>query len=161
MDSAGLSDERAERSIAGHGLSGARERRGRNPRSSTVHTGPVNVRQGGAMPSLTVNRPAGDVEGPAAAAETADYLQAEYFMRLLAQSRRHSDHRIGEYQKAIAAADAAGDTEGASCLRRQARIEEQDRHTIDGLIENLHRRFPIRVPGGVSQVPRKARLAVR
>jgi hypothetical protein len=113
------------------------------------------------MPSLTVNRPAGDVEGPAAAAETADYLQAEYFMRLLAQSRRHSDHRIGEFQKAIAVAEAAGDTEGASCMRRQARIAEQDRHTIDGLIDNLRRRFPLRVPGGVPRVPRKARLVVR
>jgi hypothetical protein len=113
------------------------------------------------MPSLTVNRAARDVESPVAAAETADYLQAEYFLRLLAQSRRHSDHRIGEYQKAIAVAEAAGDKEGAGCLRRQARIEEQDRQTIDGLIENLHRRFPIRVPGGVPQVPRKARPVVR
>jgi hypothetical protein len=161
MDSAGLSDERGGRSIAGHGLSGARERRGRNPRSSTVRPGPVNVRQGEATPSLTVNRPADDVESPAAAAQTADFLQAEYFLRLLAQSRRQSDHRIGEYQKAIVVAEAAGDTEGAGSLRRQARIEEQDRHTIDGLIEKLHRRFPIRVPGGVPQVPRKARLVVR
>jgi trans-aconitate methyltransferase len=113
------------------------------------------------MPSLTLNRPAGDVESAAAAHETADYLQAEYFLRLLAQSRRHIDHRIAEYQKAIATAEAAGDTEGAATLRRMERAEEQDRQSLDGLIQNLHRRFPIRAPGQVRQVPRGARLVVR
>jgi trans-aconitate methyltransferase len=114
------------------------------------------------MPALTLNRAAGDVECPASANETADYLQAEYFLRLLSQSRRHIDHRIGEYHKAIAAAQAAGDTEGAATLRRMEHTEEQDRQTLEGLIQNLRRRFPVRAPGEVPQVPRgAARLAVR
>jgi hypothetical protein len=114
------------------------------------------------MPALTLNRPAGDVECPASANETADYLQAEYFLRLLSQSRRHIDHRIGEYHKAIAAAQAAGDTEGAATLRRMEHTEEQDRQTLEGLIQNLRRRFPVRAPGEAPQVPRgAARLAVR
>ena len=113
------------------------------------------------MPALTLNRPAGDVECPASANETADYLQAEYFLRLLAQSRRHIDHRIAEYHKAIATAEAAGDTEGAATLRRMERTEEQDRQTLEGLSQNLRRRFPVRTPGEVSHVYRGARLAVR
>jgi trans-aconitate methyltransferase len=113
------------------------------------------------MRALTLNRPADDVECPASANETADYLQAEYFLRLLAQNRRHIDHRIAEYQKAIATAQAAGDTDGAATLRRMAHGEEQDRQTLDGLIQNLRRRFPVRAPGEVPQVPRGARLAVR
>jgi hypothetical protein len=113
------------------------------------------------MPALTLNRPAGDVECPASANETADYLQAEYFLRLLAQSRRHIDHRIAEYHKAIATAEAAGDTEGAATLRRMERTEEQDRQTLEGLSQNLCRLFPVRTPGEVPHVPRGARLAVR
>ncbi|BBZ48333.1 hypothetical protein [Mycobacterium heidelbergense] len=109
------------------------------------------------MPSLTVSRPAGDVE---CSAETADQLQADYFLRLLAQRRRHIEHRIGEYHKAIAGAHAAGDTEGVSNLRRMARIEEQDRQTLDGLIDKLHRRFADQAPGGVPEVARRARPAV-
>jgi hypothetical protein len=113
------------------------------------------------MRALTLNRPAGDVESPASANETADYLQAEYFLRLLAQSRRHIDHRIAEYHKAIAAAQAAGDTEGAATLRRMEHIEEQDRQTLEDLIQNLRRRFSVRSAGELPQLPRGARLVVR
>ena len=131
MDFADLFDERGTRSIAGHGSNGSRDGRGLRPRSSAVRPGPVNVRQGRA-----------NAGPPAAAAETADRLQADYFRRLLGQNRRHIEHRIGEYQKAITTAEAAGDTEGASSLRRMARVEQQERQTLDGLIEKLQRRFP-------------------
>jgi hypothetical protein len=161
MALAGLPDDAGSRSIAGHTLGGARDRRGRIPRSSAVRPGAVDLRQGGAIPALTRNRPAGDVECPALANETADYLQAEYFLRLLTQNRRHIDHKIAEYQKAIATTQAAGDTEGAATLRRMEHEEGQDRQTLDGLIQNLRRRFPVRVPGEVPQVPLGARLAVR
>ncbi len=149
MDPAGLPDERGARPAAGHRLSGVREPRGRRPRSSTVRPGPV------------VNRPAGDVESPTAAHETADHLQAEYFLRLLVQNRHQVDHRLGKYQKAIAAAETAGDTEGTGSLRRMACAEEQDRHTLDGLIENLRRRFPVRGPGEARQIPPVPRLVAR
>jgi hypothetical protein len=138
MASAELPDERGARSVAGHRLGGGgRDQRGRGPHSSTVRPGPVDVR----------HRPAGDVDSPAAAHETADQLQAEYFLRLLAQNRHHVDHRIGKYQKAIAAAEAAGDTEGANGLRRMACTEEEDRQTLDRLIENLRTRYPAPAPG--------------
>ena len=113
------------------------------------------------MPSMTVHRSAGDVAPSAAVAETADQRQAGYFLRLLTQSRRHIDQRIGEYHKAIALAEAAGDTDGAGSLRRMAHLEEQDRQSLDGLIENLRRRFPVRAPGGPAHLPRRPRPAVR
>lgn len=144
MDVAGLSDERGTRSVARRVPNKARDRRGRRP-------------QGGAVAALTVHRPAREVEPSAAAAETADRLQASYFLRMLAQRRSHVDQRIGEYQKAIALADAARDAEGAGNLRRLARLEIQDRQTLDGLIENLRRRFPVRAAGGPSPAPRAAR----
>lgn len=43
------------------------------------------------MPSLAMNRSAGDVDSFAAAPETADHRQADYFLRLLTQSRRLID----------------------------------------------------------------------
>jgi hypothetical protein len=131
MDVAGLSDDPATRSVAGHSSSSARDRRARRPHSSGVRPGPPTG-------------PAADVELSAAAAETADQLQADYFLRMLVQNRRHTEHRIGEYHKAIAAAEAAGDTDGAASLRRMAHLEQQDRETLDRLIENLRRRFPPR-----------------
>lgn len=96
------------------------------------------------MPAVTMNRQARDVTLSAAAVETADHRQADYFRRILVQSRRQIDHRLGEYQKAIAVAEAAGDAEGAGSLRRMARGEERERDALDGMIENLQRRFPYR-----------------
>jgi hypothetical protein len=96
------------------------------------------------MPAVTVNRQARDVTLSAAAVETADHRQADYFRRILVRSRRQIDHRLGEYQKAIAAAEAAGDAEGAGTLRRMARGEEREREALDGMIENLQCRFPHR-----------------
>lgn len=96
------------------------------------------------MPAVTMNRQARDATLSAAAVETADHRQADYFRRILVQSRRHIDHRLGEYQKAIAAAMAAGDAEGAGSLRRMARSEERDRQALDAMIESLQRRFPHR-----------------
>jgi hypothetical protein len=113
------------------------------------------------MPSLTLTPPAGDVESSAAAPETADHRQAECFLRLLTQSRRLSDHRIDRYGKAIATAEANGDVDGAASFRRMARIEEQDRQTLDSLIENLCRRFPLGAPSEVPPMPRRARVVVR
>ena len=112
------------------------------------------------MPSVAISRSAGDVECSDAPPETADYRQAGYFLRLLAQRRLQIDHRMAEYHKAIAGAEAVGDTEGAGGLRRMARIEAQDLRTLDNLIENLHRRFPGRRPGGIPQGPRRARSPV-
>jgi hypothetical protein len=113
------------------------------------------------MTTVTMNRTAGDVDRSIAAAETADQRQADYFLHLLTENRRLIDHRIVGHQKAIATAEANGDAEGACAFRRMARIDEQDRQTLDGLIENLHRRFLLRAPGQVPPIPRRARTAVR
>jgi hypothetical protein len=96
------------------------------------------------MPAVTIKRQARDITLSPAAVETADHRQADYFRRILVQTRRQIDHRLGEYQKAIAAAAAAGDAEGAATLRRMARGEERERHALDGMIEKLQRRFPHR-----------------
>jgi hypothetical protein len=97
----------------------------------------------------------------AAAPATADHQQAEYFVRLLTQSRQRIDQRINSYQRAIAVSEASGDTENIRGLRRMARVEEQDRETVGGLIESLQRRFPVRAPGEVPQIPRRARPVVQ
>jgi hypothetical protein len=153
MDFAGLSDEGGALQVTAHKSGGARDKRGPRPRGSTARPGPLHARQAGSAPAGAVDR--------STAAETADQLQADYFLRLLNQNRRLVDHRIDGYHKAIAVSEANGDAEGGCALRRMARIEEQDRKTLDGLIENLHRRFPARAAGEVPPAPRKPRLVVR
>lgn len=112
--------------------------------SATGRSGPVNVLQREVIPCPAVNRPLVAGECPAGA-EPADRLQADYFLRLLAQWRGHIDHRIRAYRKAIAGAEAALDTAGAGNLRRLVRTEERDRQIVDAMVESLRRRFPIQV----------------
>jgi hypothetical protein len=88
---------------------------------------------------------------------TADDRQAEYFVRLLTRSRQRVEQRIDDYQRAIAISESRGDTEDVRGLRRMTLIEEQDRRTVVDLIDNLQRRFPVRAPGEVPQIPRRAR----
>jgi hypothetical protein len=161
MDFAGLSDGRAARSFATLKSSGARDRRTRRPLRSTVRSEPVRDSQGSATPALTVSLPAGDVDSSSAAPAMADHRQADYFLRLLAQSRRLSEHRIDQYHKAIAAFEANGDAEGAASFRRMVCSEEQDRQTLEGLIENLRLRFASSAPSEVPSLPRKARVTAR
>lgn len=96
----------------------------------------------------------------AAAAETADRRQSEYFLGLLIQRRRLLDHRIDEYRRAVAAAEKGGDAERVYGLRRMSHGEEQDRRTLDGLIAKLQRRFPRQESGGVAGGA-QVRFAVR
>ncbi|MEC4762031.1 hypothetical protein [Mycobacterium sherrisii] len=96
-----------------------------------------------------------------AAADTADQRQADYFLRLLIQNRRLIEQRIEGYYKAIALAEAKNDEETASVFRHTARIEEEERETLDALIENLHRRFPIRMAPDVPAAPRGPRVLAR
>lgn len=105
-------------------------------------------------------RQPGACNPPAATPDTGDHLQAEYFLRVLTELRRLIDHRVEEYRKAIASCEAKGDLEGVCGFRRTASVEEQDRQTLDGLIENLQRRFSRRAPANVPANPRRARLAV-
>jgi hypothetical protein len=151
MDSAGVSDERGSRSVAERA---ALDWRGRRPHPGTVRPGPAHAHQISA-------RPAVDVDPATADSDTADLRQADYFLRLLSQNRRLVEHRIDGYRKAIAGAEASGNTEGAANLRRLGRVEELERETLTGLIEKLRRRFPARSAPDVPGLPRRSRLAVR
>lgn len=132
-------------------------------RAVTEHrSGPVYVCHGKSMSSMTMNRPAATVDhGVAAPATTADQRHAEYFRRLLAQSREHIDQRIDTYQRAIAIFEARGEVKRAGGLRRMTRIEEQERQVLDRLIDRLERRFPPGEPGEVPPISRRARSVVR
>ncbi len=80
----------------------------------------------------------------------ADRRQADYFLRLLIQSRRLIDHRIEEYRKATTVAEAKGDTDGARTFKRMTFTEQQDRQVVDGMIDSLSRRFPRQAPKDVA-----------
>ncbi len=81
------------------------------------------------------------MRSPTAAPDTADQLQADYFVRLLAGRRGLIDQRIEEYQRKIATAEAKGDADAVASFRRLVRVAEQDRVTLDVLIDKLRRRF--------------------
>lgn len=133
MDAAGLSHDFGSGPLAVRRPLSSRDRRTRRAHPSAVRPEPVTA------------QPAADADPTAP--EAAEHRQADYFLRLLGQSRRLIDQRIDEYQKAITAAQAKGDVDSACSLRRMARIEEQDRQALDGMLEKLLRRFPRRSPG--------------
>ncbi|MGO9157239.1 hypothetical protein [Mycobacterium sp.] len=126
------------------------DRKIRFPHPSTPRARAVHVPQGKSISSLTSSL---TVAAPA----TADDRQAEYFVRLLTESRQRIEQRIDDHQKAIATAEARGKTEDVRRHRRMTLIEEQDRRTVADLIDNLQQRFPGRAPGAVPQVPRRVR----
>lgn len=153
MDSTGLSDERAARSVATRTASGPRDRSTRRPRRSSSRSEPARGSQGSSTPSLTINVPAADATFSMSAVGTADHRQAEYFLGLLAQSRRLSEHRIDQYRKAIAVCETNGDVEGSANYRHLICGEEQDRQMLDGLIEKLHGRFAPGAESGRRRLP--------
>jgi hypothetical protein len=141
MDVAGLSHERGARSSATHRSANTRDRRGRR-----AHTA---VRAESARPGHETSR-AAPTAGALAAPDTADELQADYFVRLLAGRRGLIDQRIDECQRKIGTAEARGDLDAVANYRRLVRIAEQDRRTLDALIENLRHRFVRRTPGAAA-----------
>ncbi len=149
MDVASLSHERGGRPGVARGSSSARDRR--RPHFRTVRSESPDVGQGSSLSAPAVDRPAGDADPAAAVADAADQLQADYFTRLLIQSRRLVDRRIDDHRKAIAIAEAEGDVDAARDVRRMATSDEQERRTLDDMLDKLRRRFPHRAPG---QVPR-------
>lgn len=146
MDVAGLSPERAARSAP------ARRTAPREGRARRLHASVVR-------PEPAAPRPA--PAGATAGADAADQLQADYFIRLLSKNRRLIEQRIDDYRKAIASAQVAGDADTVCNLRRMARIEEQDRDTLDAMLENLRRRFARRAPGEPAALSARPRSAVQ
>jgi hypothetical protein len=120
----------------------ALDRKVRTSHQSTPRSRSVHVPQGKSISSPTA---------------PADDQQAEYFVRLLTQSRLRIEQRIDDHQRAIAVAESRGKTEDVRRRRQMTLIEEQDRRTVADLIDNLQRRFASATPGEVPQVPRRAR----
>jgi hypothetical protein len=129
----------------------------------TAHMRPGYVRHGRTLSERVVSRsPAGSVDAATTPEPaTADQQQAEYFMRLLGQRARYIDRRLDDFQKAIAVSEVGGDAETVRDVRRRSRADEKDRQAVKGLIDNLQRRFPVRVSGEVPHTPRQARPAIR
>ncbi len=97
MDVTGLSHERGARSGTVRRPNGSRDRHVRPPRGGAVRPESLCVDAGTAPSTLPVDRAADGAS--ATAPDTADHRQADYFLRLLAQSRRLIDHRIDEYRE--------------------------------------------------------------
>ena len=106
-------------------------------------------------------RPAANVDHSAAAQGTADHRQAEYFVRLLTESRQLIDRRIDKYHRAIAICEASGDIDDVRRLWRMKSVEEKERQVLVELIDRLERRFVLRASGEVPQSSRRARPVVR
>lgn len=100
-------------------------------------------------------------QGEATASVAADHRQAEYFLQLLLQSRLEVGNRIDEHHRAIAIAETRRDPGQVQRLRRMVGIGEHERDVVDGLIDNLQRRFPIGHHAVVPTISRRARPVVR
>jgi len=159
MDVAGLSPDRGARSSATHRSASTPERRGRRSHTNAVPAESARQTQGPSRPAPAIERGAGPVA--AAAPGTADQLQADYFVRLLAGQRGLIDQRIDEYQRKIATAEANGDIDAAAGFRRLVRIAEKDQQTVEALAEKLCRRFARPVPAETPTGSPRGRLAVR
>lgn len=122
--------------------------------SADRHSGLAHVRQG-------KSRPVANVDDASAAQGTADHRQAQYFIRLLTQSRELIDRRIDKHERQVAISQASGDVENVRALRRMTVIEEKDRDVLSELIDNLEQRFRLRTSGAVPHVSQRVRQVVR
>jgi hypothetical protein len=107
------------------------------------------------------SQPEANVDHSAATHATADHQQAEYYVRLLTQSREVIDRRIDKYERQVAISQASGDVGNVRTLRRMTVIEKKNRQLLSEMIDNLERRFGLRASGGVPQPSRRARPVVR
>jgi hypothetical protein len=123
---------------------------------------PVYVQPGTSTSSVTVNGPAENAcRSAAVPAADGDSRQADYFLRLLVQNCWQLDRRIDEYQRAIAIAETSGAVQRARGIRRLMRIEENERQTVQALIDCLQRRFPLPSPREVPSSSPAHRLVAR
>jgi hypothetical protein len=108
-----------------------------------------------------MNRHSAPTDGAAdAAVATADDRQAEYYLRLLSQICRRTNRRISMYERAIDAAHADGDFGYACTFKYLTNIEQRDRKILEGLIDELQRRFTRRDSSEVRPIPRRLRPVV-
>ena len=79
--------------------------------------------------------------------EAAHPREADYLVRLLNQILRRIDDRIERYLRLITIFEASDNVEYARTFRRLRLLEEEDRQILEGLIDDLMRRFPPRATG--------------
>lgn len=161
MELAGLSPERGARSSAARTSTSTADRRTRRPRGGTVRREPARVSFGSSFAPAASDRGGAGADPAASVPDAADHRQADYFLQLLTGRRRLVEQRIDEYQKAILNFEAGGDADAACNFRRMMRIEEQDRRTLDGMIDKLCRRFPRRVPSKAPATAARTRFVAR
>lgn len=125
------------RAAAERRLNGTFDRNASSPHLGTPHARAVHVPQGKSM------SPMAPIASSPATAATPDDRQAEYFMRLLTQSRQAIEQRIDAHEKAIAAAEARGSIHDVHRHRQMTLTAERDRRTVADLIDNLRRRFQV------------------
>lgn len=128
MDVADPPRERGAHPVVGPRSAVVRDRRVHRP--EPARRGPAPV------PQEPPPRPHTDI-----AADDADHRQADYFVSLLGQRRRLVGHRIDEYRRAIAAAEAKGDAGTVCEFRRLTRVEELELQALNAMLDKLSRRF--------------------
>jgi hypothetical protein len=94
---------------------------------------------------VSVDRSVG-VERAAVAAEAADRLQCQYYLRLLTERCEEIDRRIATCQRAMARYESRGNVDDVRRCRRMMRVEQDEQDRLEGMIAAMHRRFP---PPGV------------
>jgi hypothetical protein len=90
-----------------------------------------------------------DLAGLPAPATAADYGHTERVLNMLAQICRILNNRIDKYQRARVISEASGQSDYACGARRMARIEEEERRILEGIIDHLQRRSPLSASGKV------------
>jgi hypothetical protein len=79
--------------------------------------------------------------------EAAHQREADYLLHLLNQILRRIDDRIERYLRLITIFEASDNVEYARTFRRLRLLEEEDRQILEGLIDDLLRRFLPRATG--------------
>jgi hypothetical protein len=74
-----------------------------------------------------------------------DQREADYLLHLLSQGLRRIDDRIERYKRLTAIFEAGDNVDYARTFGR-LRLLEDDRQILEGLIDDLLRRFPPRAP---------------
>jgi hypothetical protein len=77
----------------------------------------------------------------------ANQRDAEYLLHLLNQILRRIDNRIERYLRLGTIFDAGDKVDYTRTFQRLRLLEEQDREILEGLIDDVMRRFPPRATG--------------
>ena len=79
--------------------------------------------------------------------EAVDQREADYLLHLLNEILRRIDDRIERYDRLTTIFEAGYKVDYNRTFRRLRLLEEQDRQILEGLIDDLMRRYPPHGPG--------------